>query len=52
MRRPGKKVAVTRPAPSSSEAVRTRPMSSISGSAPPRPEVNCGTVALAPPSGI
>ena len=52
MRRPGKKVAVTRPAASISEAVSTCPISSMAGSAPPSPEVNCGKVALAPPSGI
>ena len=52
MRRPGKKVWVTRPAASISEAVRWRPISTMSGTAPPSPELNCGSVTLAPPSGI
>ena len=52
MRRPGKKVSVTRPAAAISEAVSPLDMSSMAARAPPRPEVNCGKVALAPPSGI
>ena len=49
---PGKKVCVIKPAFIISVAVRCLPVRIISWTAPPKPEVNCGNVTLAAPSGI